>query len=143
MPAVRFFSEDTPFKLIQSRKTIHWIKESIKRESKHLATLNFIFCSDEYLRQINIQYLNHTTYTDIVTFDNSDRRDHLEGDIFISIDRVKENAEKLNRPFDDELHRVIIHGVLHLIGYSDKGENQKKKMRQKENIYLSLRESST
>lgn len=88
---------------------------------------------------MNIQYLNHKTYTDIITFDNSEAPKLLEGDIFISVDRVKENAEKLKIPFVHELHRVMIHGVLHLLGYSDKTPRKKAEMRKKEDAYLSLR----
>jgi|ERR1044072_192947 rRNA maturation RNase YbeY len=139
MPSILFFSEDLDFSLPHPRKTSSWIKDSIKREKKKLSALNFIFCSDEYLGGINIQYLNHKTYTDIVTFDSSETPGLLEGDIFISIDRVKENAEKFNCSFDEELHRVIIHGVLHLIGYTDKSPAKKSLMRKKEDAYLSLR----
>jgi probable rRNA maturation factor len=101
--------------------------------------VNFIFCSDEYLHSINVQYLNHTTYTDIVTFDSSETKGLIEGDIFISVERIQENASKFNTSFDEELHRVIIHGVLHLIGYSDKGSTKKAQMKRKEDTYLSLR----
>ncbi|HYF67090.1 MAG TPA: rRNA maturation RNase YbeY [Ohtaekwangia sp.] len=136
--SIHFFSEGIKFKLPQSRKTSTWIKGVISNENKILSRLNYVFCSDEYLRSINIQYLNHTTYTDVVTFDHSEIDDFIEGDIFISIDRVYENALKFNRPFQEELHRVIIHGVLHLIGYSDKGERNKALMRKKEEACLSL-----
>jgi rRNA maturation RNase YbeY len=139
MAPVQFFSEETDFKLPHPRKTSTWIKSTILKERKALGHLNFIFCPDEYLRQINIEYLNHQTYTDIVTFDTSEVKGTIEGDIFISIDRVSENAEKFKRPFDEELHRVIIHGVLHLIGYGDKTKADKVKMRGKEDSYLSLR----
>lgn len=139
MASIRFFAEDIPFKLLHPRKTSNWIKETILKEKKEQGNLNFIFCSDEYLHSINVQYLNHTTYTDIVTFDSSETKGLIEGDIFISIDRIKENAFKFSTPFDDELHRVIIHGVLHLIGYSDKGASKKALMRRKEDTYLSLR----
>lgn len=103
-----------------------------------MTSVNYIFCSDDYLREINIQYLKHKTYTDIVTF-NYGTTDQIEGDIFISVDRVKENAQKFNTELETELHRVIIHGVLHLIGYSDKSKTEKALMREKEDTYLSLR----
>lgn len=138
MSSIHFFSEGIKFKLPQPRKTSTWIKAVISSEHKILSLLNYVFCSDEYLRSINVQYLNHTTYTDIVTFDNSEIDEFIEGDIFISIDRVQDNALKFNRPFQEELHRVIIHGVLHLIGYSDKGERNKALMRKKEEACLSL-----
>lgn len=139
MASIRFFAEDIQFKLLHPRKTTNWIKETILKEKKEQGNLNFIFCSDEYLHSINVQYLNHTTYTDIVTFDSSETKGLIEGDIFISVDRIKENASKFDTVFDEELHRVIIHGVLHLIGYSDKSTAKKTVMRRKEDTYLSLR----
>jgi probable rRNA maturation factor len=139
MAAINFFSQLESFKFPEPRKTSAWIQATIKKEKRKLRQLNFIFCSDEDLLKINLQYLNHKTYTDIITFDNSDVEEELEGDIFISVDRVKENADNLEVPFTDELHRVVIHGVLHLIGYSDKTETKKKEMRKKEDAYLSLR----
>lgn len=138
MPSINFFSEEIPFQLKHPRKTTRWVKEAITSEGKILADLNYIFCTDEYLYSINLEYLNHKTYTDIITFDNSEEADSIQGDIFISIDRVKENAGKLNVSFEQELHRVIIHGVLHLVGYSDKTPRQKSLMRKKEDAYLSL-----
>jgi probable rRNA maturation factor len=139
MGSIRFFCEDIPFKLPHPRKTSSWIKNTIIAERGNLISLNYIFCSDDFLRNINIQYLNHHTYTDIVTFSHSEAAGEIEGDIFISIDRVKENAEKFNTDFDTELHRVIIHGVLHLLGYGDKKPKEKTVMRAKEDAYLSLR----
>lgn len=139
MPAVHFFSEDIPFKLPNIRNTTHWIKAVITREGKELGSLNFIFCSDSYLLEVNQQYLNHNTLTDIITFDGREEADQIAGDIFISVDRVKENASKFGVTFLDELHRVIIHGVLHLIGYNDKKPKQKELMREKESECLSLR----
>ena len=139
MASIRFFSEDVQFKVPHPRKTTNWIKETIQKEKKEQGNLNFVFCSDEYLHSINVQYLNHTTYTDIVTFDSSETKGLIEGDIFISVERIEENASKFNTSFDEELHRVIIHGVLHLIGYSDKGTTKKALMRRKEDTYLSLR----
>lgn len=139
MAAVRFFAEEIDFKLKHPRKTTAWIKSTIAAEKKTVGDLNFIFCSDEYLRGINLEYLNHPTYTDIVTFDSSEQEDEIAGDIFISIDRITENAVKFNRPIDEELHRVIIHGILHLTGYGDKTVANKMEMRNKEDAYLSLR----
>jgi probable rRNA maturation factor len=138
MAAIHFFVQELDFKLSKPRKTKTWIKEVLRRENKELATLNYIFCSDAYLLSINEQYLNHRTLTDIITFDNSDG-DNMEGDIFISVERVQENASKLKTHFDEELHRVIIHGVLHLSGYGDKTRKEKALMRDKEDAYLSLR----
>jgi rRNA maturation RNase YbeY len=139
MPSIRFFEEDIAFQIPHPRKTSTWIKAAIAKEKRTLGELNFIFCSDQHLREMNIQYLNHHTFTDIVTFDNSEEKGLISGDIFISIDRVTENAQKFKTTFDHELHRVLIHGVLHLIGYSDKGTEKKVTMRKKEDAYLSLR----
>jgi rRNA maturation RNase YbeY len=140
MASVHFFSQDLLFKLPKPRKVSNWIKYTVTSEEAQLQQLNFIFCSDEALLKLNIEYLNHTTLTDIITFNTSDDPAWIEGEIYISIDRVRENAEKLGNAFIDELHRVIIHGVLHLLGYGDKSTAQKKQMRKKEDAYLSLRE---
>lgn len=138
MASIQFFSEKVRFKLSNQRQTISWIKSVVKKEGASLKGVNYIFCSDDYLREINIQYLNHKTFTDIVTF-NYGSTDQIEGDIFISIDRVKENAEKFKTDFQTEIHRVIIHGILHLVGYNDKSKTEKALMREKEDTYLSLR----
>ena len=139
MPSLNFFNEEITFKLTHPQKTRNWVKSAIKKEGKDLNQINFIFCSDDYLGGINVQFLKHKTYTDIITFDNSEGSGRLQGDIFISIDRVTENASKFKTTFDEELHRVIIHGVLHLIGYTDKDSTSKNVMRKKEDAYLSLR----
>jgi probable rRNA maturation factor len=139
MAHINFFTEEIKFKLDHPTKTSRWIKETIKTEKSSLGQLNFIFCSDSYLLKINIDYLNHNTFTDIITFDNTEEDSLISGDIFISIDRVRENADKFKVDFDSELHRVMIHGVLHLIGYGDKDIRSKAKMRKKEDAYLSLR----
>jgi probable rRNA maturation factor len=140
MASINFFSEEINFKLKHPRKTSNWIKGSITKEKKSVESLNFIFCADSYLLEINTEYLNHKSLTDIITFNQSNNsKNGLEGDIYISIDRVIENSKKLKVLFDEELHRVIIHGVLHLIGYNDKDDNSKALMRKKEDAYLSLR----
>mgnify|MGYP001177782745 CR=1 FL=1 len=136
--ALRFFSEGLSFKLDHPRKTSSWLKKAIESEKGRAGNVNYIFCSDEYLHQINTKYLEHDDFTDIVTFDYSDG-EAISGDIFISIDRVKDNATKFNQSFDRELHRVLIHGVLHLLGYKDKNPSDKAQMRKKEEAYLSLR----
>jgi probable rRNA maturation factor len=138
MPLVSFFCEDISFHLPKPRKTRAWIKQVISHEGGELKSIAFIFCSDPYLHQINLQYLKHDTYTDIITFDNSEEHGEIEGDIFISIERIKENSKNLRKSFQEELHRVMIHGVLHLLGYSDKTRNQKAEMRIKEDLCLSL-----
>ncbi len=137
--AINFFSEGISFKPQNIRQLKSWIKKIIEQENHILIELNFIFCDDAYLHQINVEYLQHDTYTDIITFDNSDQDSHIESDIFISIERVKENAEKLKVSFEQELHRVMIHGVLHLLGYSDKSPKEKTQMRAKEDECLALR----
>jgi rRNA maturation RNase YbeY len=139
MPAINFFEEDIAYKLKQKTAVRNWVTETIQAEGFKLKELNYIFCSDSYLLQINQQYLDHDTYTDIVTFDNSDIAKTIIGDIFISIDRISENATKFGVSEVDELHRVIIHGALHLLGYKDKSPADKKKMTLKEDFYLNKR----
>lgn len=139
MASINFFSEKIQFKPAHPKKTASWIKSVAKAEGTLIKSINYIFCNDEYLRGINIRYLKHKSYTDIVTFNYSQPMEPLEGDIFISIERVKENALKFNVDFDSELHRVIIHGILHLIGLNDKSDSEKLAMRKKEDTYLSLR----
>ena len=115
-----------------------WIHALILREDFRLDFLNFIFCSDKYLHEINLQYLDHDTYTDIITFDNSDEAIGIEGDIFISLERVAENAAEYKVDVETELLRVMAHGVMHLCGYDDKSEKDIAKMRRKENEALDL-----
>lgn len=134
---ISFFSEETDFVIKQKKYVRQWIKETVVSEGFRCGTLNIVFCSDSYLLTINQQYLNHDTYTDIVTFDNSEEERLIEGDIFISVDRIMENAQKFSKSFANELHRVIIHGVLHLLGYTDKKKESKEKMTQMEDLYLS------
>lgn len=140
MPAIQFFEEDVAYKLKGKAKVKAWIKDTIVAEGFKLSELNYIFCSDDYLLQINQQYLDHDTYTDIVTFDNSEQEGVIVSDIFISIPRIKENAEKFKVSVVDELHRVLIHGALHLLGYKDKSASDKKKMTEKEDLYLAKRQ---
>ena len=139
MPAIHFFEEDITYNLKHKTAVRQWITKTIQAEGYRLKELNYIFCSDNYLLQINRQYLDHDTYTDIITFDNSDVDKTITGDIFISIERIRENAAKFNLAEPDELHRVIIHGALHLLGYKDKTPVTKKKMTQKEDFYLNKR----
>ncbi|MDR2285278.1 MAG: rRNA maturation RNase YbeY [Sphingobacterium sp.] len=138
---ISFFSEDIEYTLKEKAKVREWIHSAIQAEGfKRVSELNFIFCSDEYLLDINKEYLNHDTYTDIVTFDSSEDEEVIAGDIFISIERVRENAAKFKVPERDELHRVIIHGVMHLCGYLDKKKEEKERMTAKENEYLQKRD---
>ena len=136
---VHFFSEDLDFPIKHKTHVRNWIKSTIVAEGYALDELNFIFCSDAYLLTINQQYLDHDTYTDIITFDNSEVEDRITGDIFISVERVRENASSFGVAFEDELHRVIIHGTLHLLGYPDKTKAEKTRMTQKEDEYLEKR----
>ncbi|MFK7049664.1 Endoribonuclease YbeY [Flavobacterium columnare] len=114
-----------------------WIEAVIKSENKELNEINYIFCNDDYLLEINKQYLEHDYYTDIISFDYTEE-DVVSGDIFISIERVKENAIDLNTPFDEELKRVIIHGVLHYCGYKDKSAKEEEMMRLKEDEKIKM-----
>jgi probable rRNA maturation factor len=136
---IDFETEDINFELTNYQQVSEWINQVIHKHDYQLGALTYIFCSDEYLHQINLDYLDHDTYTDIITFDNADEEGIIEGDIFVSIDRVKENAQDLNVSFDDELHRVLIHGVLHLLGFDDTTPELKNNMREKENESLHMR----
>ncbi len=135
---IHFFNEETNFKLKRIRSLRAWLLDSISREGYELTELNFIFCSDDYLLKMNQEYLQHDTYTDTITFDNSEIKNHVLGDIFISIDRVKENAKTYKIRMQNELHRVMIHSTLHLLGYKDKSIKDKDIMTSKEDYYLKL-----
>ncbi len=137
MSSISFFSEKIAFKLSSPLKISNWLKGICIREKCSLQMVNYIFCSDEYLRVLNKHYLHHSTYTDILTFDFSED-DSIHGEIYISIKRVRENARKFKQPFELELKRVIAHGLLHLLGYQDKSSSQKAQMRRKEEACLSL-----
>lgn len=136
---INFFNEDVSLVIKNKIKLRSWIKETIHIEGYTLNELNFIFCSDLYLLDLNRQYLNHDTFTDIITFDNSQQDKHLTGDIFISYERVCENAAEFKASVTDELHRVIIHGTLHLLGYKDKKKAEKALMTSKEDFHLARR----
>jgi len=137
--AIHFFSEDISFTLKHKGLLRTWIKNTIVEEGFKLRELNFIFCSDNYLLSMNQQYLKHDTFTDIITFDNSEKKGEIVGDIFISLERIQENAQGFKVKTEDELHRVMIHGTLHLLGYGDKGKEAKALMTDKEDLYLSKR----
>lgn len=132
---ITFLTEDITFELKEKLKHKAWLKDAAKAEGFKIGELNYIFCSDAYLLDINQKYLGHDTLTDIVTFDNSEDTKMIEGDIFISIERVRENAIKFDTK-DSELKRVMVHGLLHLAGYKDKDKAQKELMRNKENEHL-------
>jgi rRNA maturation RNase YbeY len=118
-------------------KVKKWITDLIKAQNKKVGDISYLFCDDAYLIEINRTYLDHDTYTDIITFDYVEG-DTISGDILISVERVKENAQLFNTTFDQELHRVIIHGVLHLLGQGDKTEAEAAQMRKKEEAALAL-----
>ena len=135
--SIQFFSELPNFKSPSPRKTSAWLGSVCKREHRRLKSLAYVFCSDEYLYSLNKQFLKHSTYTDILSFDYS-QDDSVVGEIYISIPRVQENSEKYKQGFDQELRRVMVHGLLHFLGYKDKGPRQKAQMRRKEEACLSL-----
>jgi rRNA maturation RNase YbeY len=136
--AINFYSEQINFTLKNKTLIRNWIHSAISVEKKAAGIINFIFCSDNYLLKLNKSFLNHNYYTDIITFNYSEIPQTINGDIFISIDRVKENAKLYKNSFPDELNRVMIHGILHLIGYDDTSSAIKKIMTSKEDYYLSL-----
>lgn len=136
--SINFFNEETNYILKNKRAIKAWVNATISAEGYTLQELNFILCSDEYLLRINQEYLDHDTYTDVITFDNSEELKTIVGDIFISIERIKENAATFKHTIAQELCRVIIHGTLHLLGYRDKTKAEKLKMTEKEDHYLSL-----
>ena len=137
MPKINFFTEDISYTLKRKTKIKSWITATIKEEDYALNELNFIFCSDAYLLRINQDYLQHDDYTDVITFDNAEKLKTIVGDIFISIDRIKENAAQFKSTTEIELCRIMIHGTLHLLGYKDKTKAAKAQMTAKEDYYLS------
>ena len=129
------FNYETSFKLENDLEISKWISKVISSEKFKEGDINYVFCDDDYLLKLNIEFLNHDTLTDIISFDNTIGK-ILQGDIFISIDRVKENANNFNVSFKEELSRVIVHGVLHYCGYKDNTEEDAKLIREKENFYI-------
>ncbi len=134
-----FHSENISFEIKKKPAIISWLSYAIKNENKIPGEISLIFCSDDYLHKLNIKHLNHDTLTDIITFDYCEN-EIVHGDLFISIDRVKANAELFLTSLDNELHRVMIHGVMHLCGYKDKTTEDQKVMSAKEDFYLNLRD---
>ena len=132
------FNYDIEFRIQDEATVSKWISNLIEEENYKEGEINYIFCSDDYLHKINVDFLNHDTLTDIISFDYSVGKE-LHGDIYISIDRVKDNAKDFKVQFKDELARVMAHGVLHYCGYKDKSEEDVKIMRSKEDYYLSKR----
>ncbi len=138
-PTIFFFKEEIKFRLSERDKLHLWILKMIKKEGFYLSNINFIFCKDSYLRRINREYLEHDYFTDIITFDNSVSKKIIDGDIYISIDRIRINSNTYDNSFKDELHRVMAHGVLHLLGYGDKNKTQKTEMKKMEDYFLKTR----
>lgn len=136
--AIQFFTEDISFSLSNDEAVSLWLMEVATKHEREVEQLNYIFCSDEFLLQVNKDYLQHDYYTDVITFDNSEPDDDIEGDIFISIDRVRENADIQSNTFYAELHRVMVHGLLHLLGFNDKTADEENDMREREDACLSL-----
>ncbi|QMW02191.1 rRNA maturation RNase YbeY [Spirosoma foliorum] len=134
---IRFFNEDVPYKLPKKQVTRQWLKQQVEREGFAVGDLNYIFCSDEHVLQVNRDYLQHDYYTDIITFDQSEEDDKIEGDIFVSVERVADNAAQLGVSSEQEMRRVLAHGLLHLCGYYDKTDEEAAQMRAKEEEWLS------
>ncbi|MDR2848204.1 MAG: rRNA maturation RNase YbeY [Bacteroidales bacterium] len=138
--AIRFFSDGVTFQLRNKRKTAQWLQTVITREGKKAGTLVYVFVSDAQILQLNRQYLNHSYYTDIITFDEVEA-DTISGEMYISIDTVRANTEVYQTTFDNELFRVMAHGVLHLCGYNDKTAQEQVLMREMEEKSLRLLQS--
>ncbi|WP_179333977.1 rRNA maturation RNase YbeY [Winogradskyella costae] len=132
------FNYETKFKLENTELISEWISNTISEENCKEGEINYIFCNDDYLHKLNVDFLDHDTLTDVISFDYSVGKE-LHGDIYISVERVEENASDFNVAFQDEIARVIIHGVLHYCGYKDKTDADEKEMRSKEDYYLAKR----
>ena len=137
---ISYYNEDTDFLFKGKNLNNRWLRMVAGSEVRRIGDISIIFCSDNYILDVNMRYLQHDYFTDIITFDYCEG-DKLSGDLFISVDSVRENALYYGTDFADELNRVMVHGLLHLIGYDDHTEEEQKVMREKENYYLSLRET--
>ncbi len=135
---ISYYFEDTDFVFRERNLNGRWLRMVAESEVRRLGNVSIIFCSDNYILDVNQRYLGHDYFTDIITFDYCEG-DRLSGDLFISVDSVRENALEYGTEFKDELNRVIVHGILHLIGYDDHTEDEVKTMREKENYYLDIR----
>jgi rRNA maturation RNase YbeY len=135
--SISFYNEDLPLPKLKRRIVGNWLKEVILKEGKRVGDVSFIFCSDEYLLDVNKKFLDHDYYTDVITFDYVEGN-IISGDIFISLDRVSENAICLSISFNDELNRIMVHGILHLLGYKDKSDGEKILMTEREDFFLKL-----
>ncbi len=138
---IRYYCEDIKFLFKNKITNNRWLKMIAGSEIKTLGDISIIFCSDNYILDVNLRYLHHDYFTDVITFDYCEG-DKLSGDLFISVDSVRENAIEFGTEFDEELHRVIVHGLLHLIGYDDHTPEEQKVMRAKEDYYLSFRDKA-
>jgi len=136
---IHFFTEDIQYRLRDIRKIRLWISDAIIKEGGELENINFILTSDTFLHNINLEYLSHDTLTDIITFEYNEENEAILSDIYISLERCRENAKEFHVNIKDELHRILIHGTLHLLGYKDKSKPEKQIMTSKEDYYLSLR----
>ena len=136
--AISYHNNDSTFKIQQKKAINNWLKTIANTHKKTISEIAFIFCSDNALLEVNKRYLKHNTLTDIITF-NYNENNALRGDIFISVERVIENAEKFGSTFTDELHRVMAHGILHLCGFNDKSKDESLEMKKQEDISLTLR----
>jgi probable rRNA maturation factor len=141
-PKIFFFQEEVSFNMKDKRKIREWIIKAAENEDFKIDIINYIFTNDNILLQLNTEYLKHITLTDIITFDMSEKEGELSGDIYISIDRAKENAREYRVSLTNELNRLLVHGVLHLMGYKDKTHDEKEVMKEKEEYYLSLQPGS-
>jgi probable rRNA maturation factor len=137
-PEINFFTENIRYTVRKKGMLRRWILNTIEREGKVPGDINYIFCDDVYLSELNSKYLKHNSLTDILTFPADEENGSICGDIFISLPRIKENAVKFKQKAEDELHRVMIHGILHLAGYDDSTKSEKEIMTARENLYLSL-----
>ena len=135
---IRYYYEDIKFEFKHKLLNNKWLRFVAQSEVRRLGDIGIIFCSDNYILDVNMKYLQHDYFTDIITFDYCEE-DVLSGDLFISIDSVRDNASYYGTEFEDELNRVIVHGILHLVGYDDHTEEDQQQMRAKEDYYLSLR----
>lgn len=132
------FNSTNNFELSNPEELLQWLTSVIDAEKKQMGEINYIFCDDAYLHKLNVEYLNHDTLTDVISFDYTSG-DVISGDVYISVERVEDNAADFKTSFTDELSRVMVHGLLHYCGYKDKSEDEAKEMRAKENLYLSVR----
>lgn len=139
--AVYYYAEEVKFPDIKKRETTAWIKKVAEKYGKKIGDVSYIFCSDERILEVNREYLQHDYYTDIITFDYTEKN-RIAGDLFISLETVKTNSERFGTEYDEELHRTIIHGILHLCGINDKGPGEREIMEQNENEALAIRKDN-